>query len=58
MPHLRYQRCLRALGKIEKAVTGSKVTVYTGNNMAKQGSVNDMFRWASGDTKCTKGWII
>lgn len=44
--------------KIEKAGTGSKVTVYTGNNMAKQGYVDDMFRWASGDTKCTKGWII
>lgn len=44
--------------KIEKAGTGSKVTVYTGNNMAKQGYVDDMFRWASGDTKFTKGWII
>ncbi len=44
--------------KIEKAGTGSKVTVYTGNNMAKQKYVDDMFRWASGDTKCTKGWIL
>ncbi|WP_168880186.1 hypothetical protein [Rhizobium sp. P28RR-XV] len=44
--------------KIEKEGAGSKVTVYTGNNLAKQKYVDDMFRWASGDTKCTKGWII
>lgn len=44
--------------KIEKAGTGSKVTVYTGNNWAKQKYVDSMYRWASGDTKCTKGWII
>lgn len=44
--------------KIEEEGAGSKVTVYTGNNLAKQKYVDDMFRWASGDTKCTKGWII
>ncbi len=44
--------------KIEKAGSGSKVTINSGNNWAKQKYIDDLLRWASGDTKCTKGWII
>ncbi|NTJ65347.1 hypothetical protein G6M50_30190 [Agrobacterium rhizogenes] len=44
--------------KIEKAGSGSKVSIASGNNWAKQKYIDDILRWASGDTKCTKGWII
>ena len=41
--------------RIEKAGTGSKVTIYSGNNWVKQAYIDNIIGWASGSTKCSAG---
>lgn len=38
--------------KIEKAGTGSKMTVTAGNTVNNQSMINNVIRWASGDQNC------
>jgi hypothetical protein len=38
--------------KIERAGTGSKLTVSAGNTLYNQVMLDDILRWASGDSKC------
>lgn len=38
--------------KIEREGSGSKLTVTSGNTLAKGRYISDVIRWADGDTKC------
>lgn len=39
--------------KIERAGTGSKMTITAGNTINNQSMINNVIRWASGDQNCT-----
>ncbi len=46
-----------AFARIEKAGSGTTITVKSGNNWAKQKYIDDIWRWAPGP-ECTPGWIL